>query len=103
MRLIPVACLFLGNREAGTRTHFCGVLGLAKNRLNYQRPESQPLVSCFEQFAEGLKCVGGLTAPSFHSEMAWTRLLSALNPRFGSSASCGMEYPQLIGMVAFLS
>lgn len=32
--LIPVACLFLGNREAGTRTHFCGVLGLAKNWLN---------------------------------------------------------------------
>lgn len=36
-------------------THFCGVLGLAKNRLNYQLPESQPLVSFFGQFAEGLK------------------------------------------------
>lgn len=74
MQLIPVACLFLGNREAGTRTHFCGVLGLAKNWLNYQLPESQSLVSCFEQFAEGRKCVGGLTAAGFPSEMAWPLL-----------------------------
>jgi hypothetical protein len=33
VRLIPVACLFLGNREAGTGTHLCGVLGLARNCL----------------------------------------------------------------------
>lgn len=49
VQLIPVACLFLGNREPGTRTHFCGVLGLARNWLDFQLPESQPLVFCFGQ------------------------------------------------------
>lgn len=59
-------------------------------------------VSCFGQFAEG-QCVLEASLPQA-STVRWPGpCFCCPNPQVGSSGACGMEYPQLIGMVAFPS
>lgn len=76
MQLIPVACLFLGNREAGTGTHFCGVLGLATNWLNFQLPESEPLPAALHSLQRDISVLE-VSLP-WASTMSWHDLCFCL-------------------------
>lgn len=65
----------------------CGVLGLARNWLSLQLPESQRLVSCWGQFAEVHKCVRGTAASGLDSKLVRPLLTLGGNLYF---PQCGM-------------